>query len=144
MSIRTFTSLLIFCFGMSLASGAQPAREKNMNAPSTSLVSMERFLAKLGGRQGSLVLQGSETVANGKGKATWSVVPGSGTGDLAGLRGEGGFEGDLGKGSHRTLDYWFECCSYGSVHVVFGNCAVLLARHPGQCRRAGDETLSKE
>ena len=75
---------------------------------STNLVSMQRFLAKLGGRQGTFVLQGSETVANGKIKATWFVVPGSGTGDLSGLRGEGGFEGDFGKGSRGTLDYWFE------------------------------------
>jgi hypothetical protein len=32
----------------------------------------------------------------------------SGRGDLSGLRGEGGFEGDFGKGSDGTLDYWFE------------------------------------
>jgi hypothetical protein len=54
------------------------------------------------------VLQGQEIVKNGKIKATWFVVPGSGTGDLSGLRGEGGFEGDFGKGSEGTLDYWFE------------------------------------
>lgn len=75
---------------------------------SASLVSMQRFRGKLGGRQGTFVLQGSETVENGKIKATWFVVPGSGTGDLAGLRGEGGFAGDFGKGSDGTLDYWFE------------------------------------
>ena len=75
---------------------------------STSLVSMQRFRGKLGGRQGTFVLQGSEIVENGKIKATWFVVPGSGTGDLFGLRGEGGFEGSFGKGSDGTLDYWFE------------------------------------
>ena len=75
---------------------------------STSLVSMQRFRGKLGGRQGTFVLQGSEIVENGKIKATWFVVPGSGTGDLSGLRGEGGFEGSFGKGSDGTLDYWFE------------------------------------
>jgi hypothetical protein len=75
---------------------------------SASLVSMQRFRGKLGGRQGTFVLQGSEIVENGKIKATWFVVPGSGTGDLSGLRGEGGFEGDFGKGSDATLDYWFE------------------------------------
>ena len=53
-------------------------------------------------------LQGSEIVENGKIKATWSVVPGSGTGGLSGLRGEGGFEGEFGKGSVGSLDYWFE------------------------------------
>ncbi len=45
---------------------------------------------------------------NGKIELTWFVVPGSGTGDLSGLRGEGGLEGDFGKGSAGTLDYWFE------------------------------------
>jgi hypothetical protein len=75
---------------------------------SASLISMQRFRGKLGGRQGTFVLQGQETVENGKIKATWFVVPGSGTGDLSGLRGEGGFEGDFGKGSDGTLNYWFE------------------------------------
>jgi hypothetical protein len=75
---------------------------------SASLVSIQRFHGKLAGRQGTFVLQGSETVENGKIKATWFVVPGSGTGDLSGLRGEGGFEGQFGKGSDGWLDYWFE------------------------------------
>jgi len=75
---------------------------------SASLVSVQRFRGKLGGRQGTFVLQGSEIVENGKIKARWFVVPGSGTGELSGLRGEGGFEGDFGKGSNGTLDYWFE------------------------------------
>jgi len=75
---------------------------------SACLVSMQRFRGKLGGHQGTFVLQGSEIVENGKIKARWSVVPGSGTGDLSGLRGEGGFEGEFGKGSDGTLDYWFE------------------------------------
>jgi Protein of unknown function (DUF3224) len=75
---------------------------------SASMVSLQRFTGTLGGRQGSFVLQGSETVEDGRIKATWFVVPGSGTGALAGLRGEGGFEGEFGKGSEGTLDYWFE------------------------------------
>jgi uncharacterized protein DUF3224 len=75
---------------------------------SACLVSMQRFRGKLGGREGTFVLQGSEIVENGKIKATWFVVPGSGTGDLSRLRGEGGFEGDFGKGSDGWLDYWFE------------------------------------
>jgi hypothetical protein len=75
---------------------------------SASLVSVQRFSGKLGGRQGTFVLQGQEMVENGKIKATWFVVPGSGTGSLSGLPGEGGFEGDFGMGSDGTLDYWFE------------------------------------
>lgn len=75
---------------------------------SASLVSVQRFRGKLGSRAGTFVLQGSEIVDNGRIKANWFVVPGSGTGDLSGLRGEGGFEGTFGKGSDATLDYWFE------------------------------------
>lgn len=75
---------------------------------SASLVSVQRFRGRLSGRQGTFVLQGSEIVENGKIKATWFVVPGSGTGQLSGLRGEGGFAGELGKASDGTLDYWFE------------------------------------
>jgi hypothetical protein len=75
---------------------------------SASLVSLQRFRGKLAGRQGSFVLQGSEIVENGKITADWFVVPGSGTGELSGLRGEGGFDGEFGKGSRGWLDYWFE------------------------------------
>ena len=75
---------------------------------SACLVSLQRFRGKLGGHRGTFVLQGSEIVENGKIKATWFVVPGSGTGDLTGLRGEGGFEGYFGKGSQGMLHYWFE------------------------------------
>lgn len=84
------------------------ALEVRRDDRTASLVSLQRFSGKLGRREGTFVLQGSETVENGKIKATWFVVPGSGTGGLSGLRGEGGFEGDFGKGSVGTLDYWFE------------------------------------
>jgi Protein of unknown function (DUF3224) len=89
--------------------GESPVRALQVlrNDKSACLVSMQRFRGKLGGRHGTFVLQGSEVVENGKIKARWFVVPGSGTGDLSGLRGEGGFEGDFGKGSDGTLDYWF-------------------------------------
>jgi hypothetical protein len=75
---------------------------------SASLVSLQRFCGRLRGRRGTFVLQGSEIVENGKIKATWFVVPRSGTDDLSGLRGAGGFEGHFGKASAGTLDYWFE------------------------------------
>lgn len=90
--------------GQSLVRALQVLRDDH----SARLVSMQRFRGKLGERQGTFVLQGSEVVENGRIKASWFVVPGSGTGDLSGLRGEGGFEGDFGKGSNGTLDYWFE------------------------------------
>jgi uncharacterized protein DUF3224 len=75
---------------------------------SASLVSMQRFRGTLGGRKGTFVLQGAETVERKRISAQWFVVPGSGTEELSGLRGEGGFEGELGQGSTGTLEYWFE------------------------------------
>lgn len=75
---------------------------------SASYVAVERFRGKLGELQGTFVLQGPGSVEHGKIKGTWLVVPGCGSGDLSGLRGEGGFEGELGKGSRGVLDYWFE------------------------------------
>ena len=90
--------------------GKSPVRALQILRPdhSASLVSVQRFSGKLRGRGGSFVLQGQEIVENGKIKATWFVVPGSGTGELSGLRGEGGFDGEFGKGSDGTLDCWFE------------------------------------
>jgi len=38
----------------------------------------------------------------------WFVISGSGTGQLAGLRGEGGFRANLGESARVHLDYWFE------------------------------------
>jgi len=84
------------------------ALEVRWDNRSASLVSVQRFRGKLDGREGTFVLQGQETVENGKITAKWFVVPGSGTGDLSGLRGDGGFAGHFGKGSDATLDYWFE------------------------------------
>lgn len=84
------------------------ALEVHCDDRSASLVSVQRFHGKLGEREGTFVLQGSEVVKNGKITATWFVVPGSGTGDLSGLHGEGGFAGDFGTGSDGWLNYWFE------------------------------------
>src|SRR6266536_3171106 len=39
-----------------------------------------------------LLLEKKKTVEDGKIKVTWFVIPGLETGDLSGLRGEGGFE----------------------------------------------------
>jgi len=90
--------------GQSAVRAIQVQREDK----SALLVSMQRFEGKLGGRRGTFVLQGSEIVEKGNIKATWFVVPRSGTAELSGLRGEGGFKGAFGKGSDGWLDYWFE------------------------------------
>jgi hypothetical protein len=89
-------------------SSAVRALQVRQDDGTATMVSIQRVVGTLGGRQGTFVLQGSEVIEGGRIKATWFVVPGSGTGDLTGLRGEGGFAGAFGKGSEGTLDYWFE------------------------------------
>lgn len=75
---------------------------------SAVMVSLQRVDGRLGSRTGAFVLRGEESLADGAIQATWEVVEGSGTGDLKGLRGRGGFEGRFGQGSRGWLDYWFE------------------------------------
>jgi hypothetical protein len=75
---------------------------------SASFVGVERVTGTLGGRTGSFVLQDVGTTSATLVSGTWLVVPGSGTGDLVGLRGNGSFSADLGKAATISLDYWFE------------------------------------
>jgi len=68
----------------------------------------ERVVGKLGGRSGSFVLQGSGTWKEGVATTAWSVVPGSGTGELKGLRGDGGFAAGREAEVSYGLDYHIE------------------------------------
>jgi len=74
---------------------------------SASFVGVERFTGTLAGRRGSFVLQDQGTVANDVVSGTWFVVPNSGTGELTGLRGDGGFKAALGQSAEIWLDYEF-------------------------------------
>jgi hypothetical protein len=62
----------------------------------------------VGDRQGSLVLQDAGTLQGNTVSGQWFVVACSGTGQLTGLRGEGGFTAVLGQNAQISLDYWFE------------------------------------
>jgi hypothetical protein len=73
-----------------------------------SFVGIERVAGTVGGRTGTFLLQDAGTVQNNIVSGDWFVIPGSGTGQLAGLRGEGGFRANLGEGAQVHLDYWFE------------------------------------
>ena len=75
---------------------------------SASYVAVERVVATVEGRSGSFVLQDEGTLEGTKVKGTWFVVAGSGTGELAGIRGEGDFHAELGQHADYTLNYWFE------------------------------------
>jgi hypothetical protein len=56
---------------------------------SATFVGLERIVGRIGGHAGSFVLQRSGTFADGLATESYFVVPGSATGELSGLRGEG-------------------------------------------------------
>jgi Protein of unknown function (DUF3224) len=74
---------------------------------SASFVALGRVVGRIGDRSGSFVLQQRGTMADNKVTATWSVVAGTGTEDLRGLRGEGGYtwDGTHGPEEPYTLEY---------------------------------------
>jgi hypothetical protein len=67
-------------------------------------VAVETLRGTLHGRTGGFVVQHTATMAGGVGSLTITVVPGSGTDDLAGITGTMGIEIVDGK-HHYTLDY---------------------------------------
>jgi hypothetical protein len=75
---------------------------------SASFVGIERVTGTVAGREGTFLLQDAGTVEGNVVSGEWFVIPGSGTGGLTGLRGEGGFRANLGEGAEVHLDYWFE------------------------------------
>jgi Protein of unknown function (DUF3224) len=74
---------------------------------SASFVGIERVTGELGGRRGTFLLQDAGTVQDNIVSGDWFVIAGSGTGELTGLRGDGGFRANLGEGAQVHLDYWF-------------------------------------
>jgi hypothetical protein len=71
-------------------------------------VGLQRVAGHIGGRSGSIVLRTAGTFDGVEARGDWSVVQGSGTGQLRGLRGRGGFSAPLGSQATVTLDYDFE------------------------------------
>lgn len=77
-------------------------------AGSASFMGLERVTGSVGGRSGSFVLQHIGAFEDGVAKVKLSVVPGSGTGDLRGMKGEGGFNAGHQPPYAMTLEYGFE------------------------------------
>jgi len=75
---------------------------------SASFVGIERVTGTVAGRSGTFLLQDAGTVRDNIVSGDWFVIPGSGTGKLARLRGTGGFRANLGEGAQVHLRYWFE------------------------------------
>jgi hypothetical protein len=71
---------------------------------SAHFTGMEHFIGKLGEFTGSFIMQNSGMLRDGAVDSEWIVIPGSGTGELSGLRGTGGCRTVDGA----FLDYWFD------------------------------------
>ncbi|HEY7144575.1 MAG TPA: DUF3224 domain-containing protein [Streptosporangiaceae bacterium] len=72
---------------------------------SASFVGLQRVTGSVGGRAGSFVLQASGSFDGAAARAQWFVVPDSGTGELKGLAGTGGYVSGEGGAADITLDY---------------------------------------
>ena len=70
-----------------------------------SFTGFEKFEGSLGGRTGSFVLRHSGFYDGEKAESEYEVVPGSGTHELAGLSGNGGFSAGHAEEHNLTLDY---------------------------------------
>ena len=56
---------------------------------SAAFVGLERVVGRIGGKSGTFVLQRTGIFESGQAKESYSVIPGSATGDLQGLLGGG-------------------------------------------------------
>ena len=73
---------------------------------SATFVGLERVVGHLAGKAGSFVLQRTGVFENGAAKESYVVIPGSGTGDLRDLRGEG--TSAVGHGTEHPLTLKYE------------------------------------
>jgi hypothetical protein len=73
---------------------------------SATFVGMERFVGQLGGRSGTFVLERTGTFEGGQAKESYTVVAGSGTGELRNLRGEG--KSSVGHGNEHPFVLSYE------------------------------------
>lgn len=73
-----------------------------------TIVGLQRFTGKLGDRTGSFDMTVNGVFENAAAKSTWSIILGSGTGDLRGIKGEGSTVARHGDTQPFTLDYSFE------------------------------------
>ena len=70
-----------------------------------TFVGLERVVGQVAGKAGSFVLHRSGVFENGLANESYFVIPGSGTGDLLGLRGEGTSAVGHGTEHPLTLNY---------------------------------------
>ena len=76
-----------------------------LNSGVASFTGLEKVVGNLDGRTGSFVLRHTGFFDGEKATAEYEVVPGSGTDELAGLSGTGGFSAGHAEEHDMTLDY---------------------------------------
>jgi len=75
---------------------------------SATFVGLERVIGRIGDKRGAFVLQRTGVFESGQAKESYTVVAGSGTEELHGLRGEGSSAVGHGMEHPFTLSYEFE------------------------------------
>jgi hypothetical protein len=71
-------------------------------------VGLQRVIGRVGERSGSMVLETTGTFDGNQAKGPLRIIPGSGTGELTGIRGEGELHAPLGGQPSLTLTYRFD------------------------------------
>jgi hypothetical protein len=72
---------------------------------SADWVGLQLINGQVSGRRGSFVLQSGGVFDGSQVRGEWSVLGGSGTGELEGLSGSGQIEAPMGSKATYTLDY---------------------------------------
>jgi hypothetical protein len=77
--------------------------------PNTArFVGMQRVAATIGGREGAFVMDTDGRFDGTIARGDWSIIPGSGTGALAGISGEGTFVATHGSNADYRIEYELE------------------------------------
>lgn len=69
------------------------------------LVGLQRIDGAVGGKNGSFVIEATSDHDGTQSSGTWRVLGGSGSGELAGISGDGSFEATGGRTVSYRLDY---------------------------------------
>ena len=77
----------------------------HLESGGASFLGFEKVEGVLGGRSGSFVLRHTGSYDGARANSEYEVVRGSGTGDLAELRGNGGFSAGHAEEHEMTLEY---------------------------------------
>ncbi len=72
---------------------------------SARFLGLQRVTGSIGQRTGSFVVEAVGSHDGRQSKGTWTVIVGSGTGELSGLMGEGSFEAPGGPEASYNLEY---------------------------------------